>query len=31
MVTNLDDINQRLREINKELEIEEKDILFTID
>lgn len=31
MVTNLDDINLRLREINKELEIEEKDILFTID
>lgn len=31
MVTNLDDINHRLREINKELEVEEKDILFTID
>ncbi len=31
MVTNLDDINHRLREINTELEVEEKDILFTID
>lgn len=31
MVGKLDSINGRLREINKELEMEQADILFTID
>jgi hypothetical protein len=31
MVFKLDGVNDRLREINKELELEEKDVMFTID